>query len=105
MVQAQGNVFVVVPVYGKGRVNDGWIEGLGGGEKNEPWNSSRETLLPGSVKATRKPGAGPGKLALCLCVKIIQKRPQICYFSRLKYAIVYKDVTFPRVTICDSAKM
>ena len=55
MVQAQGDVFVVVPVYGKGRVNERWIEG--GGERNEPWNSSRETLLPGSVKATRKPGA------------------------------------------------
>ena len=34
MVQVQGDVFVVVPVYGKGRINDGWIEG--GGERNEP---------------------------------------------------------------------
>ena len=55
MVQAQGDVFIVVPICGEERVNDGWIEG--GGERNEPWNSSRETLLPGSVKATRKPGA------------------------------------------------
>ena len=34
MVQVQGDVFVVVPVYGKGRINDEWIEG--GGERNEP---------------------------------------------------------------------
>ena len=39
-MQAEGDVFVVVPVYGKGRVNNEWIEG--GGERNEPWNSSRE---------------------------------------------------------------
>ena len=48
-------MFVVVPICGEERVNDGWIEG--GGERNEPWNSSRATLLPGSVKATKNPGA------------------------------------------------
>ena len=41
---------------------------------------------------------GPGKLPLCLCIKMPPKRPQICYFFAPKYAIVDKDVTFPR---CD----
>ena len=41
MVQAEGYVFIVVPICGEERVNDGWIEG--GGESNEPWNSLRET--------------------------------------------------------------
>ena len=47
---------------------------------------------------------GPGKLPLCLCVEMPPKRPQICYFFAPKYAIVEKDVTFPRVTSCDPAK-
>ena len=68
-------------------------------------NSSNEGSVDGIEEEACTMYVGPGKLALCLCVKIVQKQPQICYFSRLKYAIVYKDVTFPRVTICDSAKM
>jgi hypothetical protein len=48
--------------------------------------------------------AGPGKLPLCLCVKIPPKQPQICYFFAPKYAIVDKDVILPRVTACDPAK-
>ena len=54
-MQAEGDVFIVVPICEEERINDGWIEG--GGERNEPWNSSRETLLPGSDKTARKPGA------------------------------------------------
>jgi hypothetical protein len=39
---------------------------------------------------------GPVKLPLCLCVKMVQKRPQMCYFFGPKCAIVDKDVTFSR---------
>jgi len=37
---------------------------------------------------------GPVKLPLCLCVKMVQKRPQMCYFFGPKCAIVDRDVTF-----------
>jgi hypothetical protein len=47
---------------------------------------------------------GPGKLPLCLCVEMPPKQPQICYFFAPKYAIVDKDIIFPRVTACDPAK-
>ena len=54
-------------------------------------DEAQERLLP-SINDDR----GPGMLPLCLCIKMPQKQSQICYFFAPKYAIVDKDITFPR---------
>lgn len=50
-------------------------------ENNITWSSATTTLI------------GP---VLCLHIKMVQKRPQMCYFFGPKCAIVDKDVTFLR---------